>query len=544
MRRFIVHLALLCLTLRVMAQTHSYVSIDRDDVYAVLESLERRGLTPPLVQPRPFPASRVADLLEGVLAADPDRLGSSERATLEGMLKSFRPEAAHSLGALVRTDVNLSVSDPGRPHAINGLGLTYGGDVFDGLSLYAEFSLLVDAVNEDAFLPFEFTKNWDHHHIGTFTRSDNDVLFNSNRTENDMVFSGPDGRLFVRVGRYRRDWGPGQDSLLLSGTARPFDGLETGVALGTFGYFSSVTGSLGATGSSSVTADEQKMLSAHRLTLTPFPWLSFSFWESVIWGKRFELAYLSPVSIYLISQMATAGDLDNSTMGFDVRARLPGNGSWFGSLFIDEIDHTRMLELFSFPKNIFAFYTGVDYALTALPFGFLRLQYTKLEPFVYTHYPEDRYPFFKDGTVVNINYTHDGANLGYPLPPNSDQFLAVFRAMPWEGVWADLSLSYVRHGDNPGVVGYVIRGDIDEDLDYAHLGEYPDKDFLRDGVYEHILSASVRATWRPGFADLSLYAGIGAAWARNYGCVAGNRASFAVFSLGGRYVLPVVTVDR
>jgi len=518
------------------AQTHGYVSLDDTKTYAILSSLQSRGLISVISQPKPYTASFITSVLESVL--DGDGLSADERLAVQRCIDDLTPTADHAFGALAQTDINLSLRELSDPHAISGLGLSYGGDIFPWLSIGAEFSMLLDTVNDDAFIPYTYTKTWDHHHMGLMTRSDDEMWLISNRTFNEAVVATEDGANYVRVGRYRRDWGPGAGSLLLSGTARPFDGVEAGVRLLDFGYVSSVVGSLGSTVGTD-TDSEQKMLSAHRLTLTPFNWLTLSFWESVIWGKRFELAYLSPVSIYMISQMATAGDMDNSTMGFDLEARLPPWGTWYGSLYIDEIDHTALTELFTNPKNMFAFYTGITVPVPGLSFGLARVQYTKLEPFVYTHYIEYDYPFFSNSSGININYTNDGQNLGYALPPNSDQFLLALTWLPLPELVADVQLSYMRHGDNPGATGYVIMGDIDEDLDYTHLSSYPDKDFLHDGIYERILSAYGRVSWAVPDHTLTLYAGYGLSWARNYQNVEGATAWIHVLTIGGRYQLPV-----
>jgi len=529
----VLFVALPCLA---AAQTHGYVSLADEGLYALVDALQARGVVDAQSTARPFTTSWTLQLLRTALESERSTL--AERATIGTYLARYQPRLTYRFDGIAASTINLDAANPAQPHAINGAGLFFGGNAFPWLSLQAEFSMLLDLVNTGAFLPNAFTKTWDHHHIGSEDRSASatEELSFSNRTENDIVASTPDGLDYLRFGRYRRDWGPGIDSLLLAGSARPFDALEAGVALGNFGYFSWLAGSLGGTGSASTTASEQKMLSAHRLTLTPFPWLSVGFWESIVWGKRLELSYLTPVGIYLVSQMATAGDMDNSTMGFDLELKLPPLGSWYGSVFIDEIDHTRLTELFSFPKNMFAFYTGFKLPVPLLPFGLARLQYTKLEPFVYTHYPQD-YPFF-DATRVNINYTHDGENLGYPLPPNSDQFLAVLTFLPTPGLNVELKASYVRHGDNPGATN-AIMGDIDEDIVYREFRLYPEKDFLHDGIYERILSVSGTLGYSLPALGLRLSAGYGFSWSRNAGNVEGVTEYRHVFSLGGRYALPV-----
>ena len=95
---------------------------------------------------------------------------------------------------------------------------------------------------------------------------------------------------------------------------------------------------------------------------------------------------------------------------------------------------------------MFAYQGGVKLDLPWLPFASLTAQYTKIEPFVYTHPPT----WNSDTRLrVNTNYTNDGENLGYHLKPNSDELLLKLDtrlAADWR---ADFQYSFIRHGDNP-----------------------------------------------------------------------------------------------
>ncbi len=537
MRRFaFVLLACLFVPVVAMPQQHGYVSLSDTGLYALVDVLQQRGIIDTRTTVRPYTTSWTLNLLRSALESTGTT--TAEQATIARYLAAYESTIDYTFNAVLASDLNFNAADLAHPLAINGAGVFFGGNVFSWLSLQAQFSMLLDLENKDVYLPYEYSRTWDHLHVkATSDPSSPDLeLLISTRIENEIIAATPDGLAYFRFGRYRRDWGPGINSLLLAGTARPFDAIEAGLPLADFGYFSWLVGSLGGAWPMSNSSAEQKMLSAHRLTLTPFPWLSLGFWDSVIWGKRLELAYLSPATIYLVSQVVVTGDMDNCTMGFDFEVKLPPVGSWYGSLFIDEISHTNFDKLFSAPRNMFAFYTGFKLPVPLLPFGFARLQYTKLEPFVYTHYPQ-AYPFFDD-TLVNINYTHDGENLGYPLPPNSDQFLAVLSFLPTPALNVELKPAYVRHGDNPGATN-AIMGDIDEDIVYREFALYPEKNFLHDGIYERILSLSGSVGYSLPSLGLKLSGGYGFSWSSNAGNVEGVTEYRHVFSLGGRYTLPV-----
>ncbi len=78
--------------------------------------------------------------------------------------------------------------------------------------------------------------------------------------------------------------------------------------------------------------------------------------------------------------------------------------------------------MFRDPALQFGLQGGVQWVIPKLPFTIASFQYTKIEPYTYSHYPQ-QYPFFDKDYYFDINWTNDGENLGYHLPPNSDEFL-------------------------------------------------------------------------------------------------------------------------
>jgi hypothetical protein len=157
-------------------------------------------------------------------------------------------------------------------------------------------------------------------------------------------------------------------------------------------------------------------------------------------------------------------------------------------------------EWFSKARNRFAYQGGAKVDLPWLPFATLTAQYSKIEPFVYTHIPT-----WNSTTrlKVNINYTNDGENLGYYLPPNSDELLLRLDAMVAPGWRTSLQYSLVRHGDNSDSAytngDYLVYGDIDK---YQISGSIASlsKNFLHDGIYDWNHIGKVNFFWRPAEA--------------------------------------------
>jgi hypothetical protein len=201
---------------------------------------------------------------------------------------------------------------------------------------------------------------------------------------------------------------------------------------------------------------------------------------------------------------------------------------WFRvyfSLFLDEIVLVPVSRLFTRPNNQFAWQAGIKAPIPWLPFALLILQYTKIEPYCYTHSLYES---------ININYAHDGENLGYHLPPNSDELLVRFFTIPAAGFEVTVQYQLIRHGDGDHLAGQ-IEGDIDTWFDYDDVDLYPEKDFLHDGIYEWIHVLKLSAGYRFARAPVMISAEYGFAYAANYGNVSGNTAVKNVLGLAASW---------
>jgi hypothetical protein len=250
---------------------------------------------------------------------------------------------------------------------------------------------------------------------------------------------------------------------------------------------------------------EQKMLTLQQFILKPADWLSLMVSSSAIWGKRFEMTYLSPMLLPFMAQEFN-GDFDNVNMTFGFSMRFPWLGKLYGTFFLDETSGSSVEELFTYARNMYAYQYGTQTPIPGLPFTTLTLQYTKINPFVYSHYFEEKYADFS--VPVSMTYTNDGENLGYYLPPNSDEILVKVESFPRPNLLTTLSYKLIRHGTNdPTDTGGdelipdgQIYGDIYIPYDYSNNGSYPLKDFLKDGVYDWSNIVSIKGEYAfPGY---------------------------------------------
>ncbi|HWP67902.1 MAG TPA: hypothetical protein VN437_01285, partial [Rectinemataceae bacterium] len=385
------------------------------------------------------------------------------------------------------------------------------GAITPWLSIKGETGFTIDKIERDLYLPYEFTKEWDSNHIdfsdSRYSTGEKDYPSFSFDIRQDIAAETDSGALLVRLSRFRRDWGVGSGSFALSGTARPFVGLEVAFRPSKYFAVSSLVGSLtnwekGSDEKSTVMVGGvytaiswQKMLGLQRMELFPFDWLTVSATSTIVGAKRFELGYFSPLLFSVMYQNQLA-DIDNLAVQIDGSVQVPRIGKFYGSFYADEMEITHLDELFTKARNMFALQGGAKIPLPGLPFFNLTAQYTKIEPFVYSHYPT-WYPDYR--LRVDTSYTQDGENLGYYLPPNSDEFLVKLEAMPAPGWRASLQYSFVRHGDNAKGGGAV-----DEWMDYSLGVDTYLKDFLHDGIYDYNHIAKLKVWWRPAKAPVVL----------------------------------------
>lgn len=182
-----------------------------------------------------------------------------------------------------------------------------------------------------------------------------------------------------------------------------------------------------------------KYLASHTLTIKPFKGLSLAFGESVVYSDKLEFSYLFPLMFYRINdhnlsrQSNDAGS--NSQFFFNASSRnhIP-NTHLYGTIFIDEITIANLFDKQN-QRNQFGFSLGAS--VTDLPLNnlTLTLEYTKIYPFVYSHY------------IQTQTYEHASYRLGHWMGHNADQFYASINYRIIRGLQTEFYFQYVRKGD-------------------------------------------------------------------------------------------------
>lgn len=173
--------------------------------------------------------------------------------------------------------------------------------------------------------------------------------------------------------------------------------------------------------------DSLAQLVAHRLEWRPWDRLGLGLQEMVATGGRtLDWTYAVPL-VPLKYAEHDLGDRDNTSIGFDIEALLPGNARVFGELFIDDWSGWDL----DFWAAKYAYTLGAEAVNLPLAGSRIQVEYAHVEPWLFTHRKPGR------------QYQHFGALLGSGLPPNSHALRAA-----WE---------------------HPLRGDLDLRLEYAFM---------------------------------------------------------------------------
>lgn len=254
------------------------------------------------------------------------------------------------------------------------------------------------------------------------------------------------GPLSAEIAHERLHVGPSfGESLLISNNADYFSFVKLGLRTSVVQY-EFLHGALGDRTANPLGQDgfiltgPERYLAMHRVTLQPIPEAQFSFSEAVVYGLRGpELAYLNPFFPIKPAEHAL-WDRDNSLFMLDAVARPVSGLEVFGSYLVDDLKFDEV-GMNSYHYK-WAAQGGIAASLDSIvPGTTAHLEYTRIEPFTYTH------RFELDGSFYN-SYVHNGYGLGHPIGPNADQLEGRLTIrLPFRS-HADLRARYVRRGEN------------------------------------------------------------------------------------------------
>ena len=278
------------------------------------------------------------------------------------------------------------------------------------------------------------------------------------------------GIVGIELSRDRLQWRESHgESLFLSGNAPMFNALRIDVSYGAVNY-NYVHGAV--LWHNYRQREDQKYFVANRFEFSVMQnRLSIGINQSTMYARSSpEIGYLIPFNI-LEATERNLGDRDASMIGGDITVRPVRNfeiksGAYFDDIRLDESFTTSR-------RNMWSIHAGFYYAdILGWRDTGLRVNYTRIEPHVYSHARE-----------ANLHYEHDGFLMGHPLGPNSDEWHAMLEYRPaWQ--WL-VSVEYLRqrHGDNVIDEGGNVIRNVGGDVFFPHRRDIdPETKQFLDGI--------------------------------------------------------------
>jgi len=186
-----------------------------------------------------------------------------------------------------------------------------------------------------------------------------------------------------------------------------------------------------------------KYMASHTLTIRPTKGLDIALGESIIYSDELEILYLIPITFfrladhYLSEQNNSAGS--NAQFFFSVSSKGHiKNTHLYGSLIIDELTLNGLFNAED-QRNQIGFTLGGS--VTDLPINnlTLKLEYSKIYPYVYRHY------------INTTNYISSSYLMGHWMGDNADQLYASASYRFLRGLEAIIWTRYIRQGEEQDV---------------------------------------------------------------------------------------------
>jgi len=548
-------------------QTHLSVPLE-DHVYYILEQAQLKGLCAPLPGARPYTRNTVLKAINEILDGENvNKLIAAETEILEQYLEKFStPDKGLDLRrGIYRAQTVIGKNDTlisaniGAGMDIEGSGGFYsenyfgaelwarmfingdlGGNVSWGMSgeagifktpreklgeyntYYSGFgnngeyeNRLVSIYSEPmSHFPYRYKKRWDgsvffFNNLTGFEYWPDSAAGGYNFTS-ELTGSFLENKLIMRMGRLSHEWGSTSvgSSLAFNRMARPFFGVETEFNPVPWFGIASLTGALEYNNEEDIKKSSMSFQNLFSVTMMQFRYKNYVYLDmidAVVYTKRLELGYISPITNSFFYQN-NIGDFDNMAMTFNLKVQYPGWGNLWVSFFLDEMKLTS--DLLTLDRQMIAMQGGVNIPLPLLSFSSIKLSYTKVNPYTYTH--NRNFNPWGSGTKETA-YVNNGVGLGYYLPPNSDEILLRFTTMPVKSINTHLQYQLVRHGADFGpsaVDGSNYKSELDPDD--RDSNPVLNRFFLHDGAYQWSHIARVGAEWSLPRLPITLTCEVGA----------------------------------
>jgi hypothetical protein len=365
---------------------------------------------------------------------------------------------------------------------IYDIGFDIRGTVFEKLGYY--FYVLKGGVSGDTALAeymlpelrtnFKYLENIEN--VRSYDFVEGYLKYYTEPAEG-MRISGQFGREEVKLG-----YGY-SNSLVLSGNAPDLDFLRLIFRYGIVNFYSMFGSGVGL-----LYEDREdrysKYFYTNRLMLSFEELFDIGIGETIV-SDRFDIAYLNPVIFYKFVEHSLQ-DRDNGAIYFDIQTHFLDNLELQGTFLLDENVLSNLSD-FSKSTNKSAYQIGLFwYRPVGIENLGLILEYTKIRPYVYTHFDPKN------------TYTSFGQILGHPAGPNADQLFAALTYNNSNRMRIRLDYSKNRSGENiVSEDGELIRNVGGDVFQAFRPGIDPDESYFLDGIRINSDIFSVNFSYEP-----------------------------------------------
>ena len=245
-----------------------------------------------------------------------------------------------------------------------------------------------------------------------------------------------DMNLSFQIGREKIKFGYGYESkLVLSGDHALMDFIRADFNYGIFSFTSLHASTVGQY-SIDRTENFTKYIALNRFKLHFENLFDFGLGENIIYsGRGLDIAYLNPFAFYKFEEMSLQ-DRDNGALWLDLQTRCFKNLELQATFFLDDNPLGNLQNLSNF-INKTGYSLGVFmYSPLSIPDLSLIFEYTRIRPFVYSHYN------YKN------TYTSWNQLLGHHIGPNSYEIFIQANYNLNEWIRFSFDYQYIRHGQN------------------------------------------------------------------------------------------------
>lgn len=424
----------------------SQVSVDPSDkFYTMVESWGIRGIINEVPPIRPYPLANVKEILDTVI-----KNGDAYDTEIANLL--YEDIFKHSWHVEAGADYALSQKkENSDPAELDSMLYVYP-------ALEGDFYLFDDFVSVGYHLGWAARNIEDESRfLPIYTNSMHDSIQDSASIGPMNVYLDMNNSLavgkknmFMQAGIYRTGYGPYlNQGLALNDSAYHCANLSFTYMNGRLSYAHQLS-MIGATSSysgDSGTLAPDKILAFHALEYGFTDQFSASYYETIVYGNRFDASYLLPVP-FMVAQ-GIGGCNDNLQMGILLKYRPVKGVLWATDIFVDDIDVNKLAKLSIDSKNRIAFKTGLVYTPENSFCTRANLNYTFVTPYTYSHweYDDEKTASISAGTKNYQNYTNNGINMGTAFAPNSDAINLTLDFRPVSRLGIKVSSTFMRHAN-------------------------------------------------------------------------------------------------